>query len=90
LRSFKKGAFVLAIQTGVEVVPAAVLGSREVMAKGSWKIRTGRTIRVRFGRPLPVEGLAVEDRDQLTVRGREAVAALLQDPPGRIEDGSDA
>lgn len=85
LRRFKKGAFVLAIQTGVEVIPAAIVGSREVMRKGSWMIRTGRTIRVRFGEPLSVEGLKMEDREALTKRAREAVAALL-DTPG---DGND-
>jgi len=77
LRSFKKGAFVLAIQTGVEVVPAAILGSREIMRKGSWLIRTGRTVRVRFGTPIPVDGLGLDDRNELTRRGRDAVAALL-------------
>jgi 1-acyl-sn-glycerol-3-phosphate acyltransferase len=85
LRSFKKGAFVLAIQANVEVVPAAILGSREVMAKGSWKIRTGRTITVRFGEPIAVEGLRVEDRDDLTGRAHAAVAALLA--ADRIERG---
>lgn len=79
LRAFKKGAFVLAIQTGVEVVPAAILGSRAVMAKGSWRVRMGRTIRVRFGAPIAVEGLGMENRDDLTRRAREAVAALLEE-----------
>jgi len=87
LRGFKKGAFVLAIQANVEVVPAAILGSREVMAKGSWRIRTGRTITVRFGEPIPVEGLRMEDRDDLTGRARDAVAALLTS--GRIEQGDE-
>lgn len=81
LRAFKKGAFVLAIQTGVEVIPAAVLGSREVMAKGSWWIHTGRTIRLRFGEPIPVDGLTMDDRDALTRRARDAVAGLLAAPP---------
>lgn len=76
LRAFKKGAFVLAIQTGVEVVPAAIIGSREIMRKRSWIIRTGRTIRIRFGTPISVEGLGMDDRDGLTRRAREAVAAL--------------
>jgi len=80
LRAFKKGAFVLAIQTGAEVVPMAILGTRDVMRKGSWWIRTGRTIRVRVGEPLPVTGLKMEDRDALTQRARDAVAALLQAP----------
>lgn len=88
LRHFKKGAFVLAIQANVEVVPAAVLGSREVMAKGSWKIRTGRTITVRFGEPIPVDGLRMEDRDALTRRARDAVASLQA--AARIEGGGDA
>jgi 1-acyl-sn-glycerol-3-phosphate acyltransferase len=80
LRRFKKGAFVLAIQTGVEVIPTAIVGSREVMARGSWWIHTGRTIHVRFGEPIPVEGLGTEDREALTRRGRDAVAALLAAP----------
>ena len=77
LRAFKKGAFVLAIQTGAEVVPAAILGTREIMRKGSWAITRGRTIRVRVGEPLPVEGLGMDDRDELTRRAHQAVAALL-------------
>ena len=80
LRPFKKGAFVLAIQTGAEVVPAALFGTREIMRKGSWMIRTGRTIRVRFGEPLSVQGLGMEDRDALTRRAHDAVAALLGSP----------
>ena len=75
LRPFKKGAFVLAIQTGTEVVPASIEGSRAVMPKGSWRISPG-TIRVRFGEPIPVAGLTLDDRDALTRRAWEAVSAL--------------
>lgn len=75
LHAFKKGAFVLAIQAGVPVVPAAILGSRAVMAKGSWRIRSG-TVRVRFGEAIPVDGMVHADRNDLTRAAREAVAAL--------------
>lgn len=75
LQRFKKGAFVLAIQTGVDVVPAAIFGSRGVMRKGSFLIRPG-TIRVRFGEPIDVEGLDFDDRHELTARAHGAVAAL--------------
>ena len=77
LRPFKKGAFVLAIQTGAEVVPAAVLGTREIMRKGSLKVRTGRTITLRFGEAIPVGGLTLDNRDDLAHRTRSAVATLL-------------
>jgi 1-acyl-sn-glycerol-3-phosphate acyltransferase len=79
LRPFKKGAFVLAIQAGVEVVPAAISGSYEVMRKGSLLIRPG-TITVRFGEPIDVAGLAVEDRNALTDRTWKALAALRVPP----------
>lgn len=76
LGPFKKGAFVLAIQSGVDIVPAAISGSREIMEKGSFRIRAGSSIRVRFGEPIPVEGLGVEDRNQLTDLAWQAVEAL--------------
>lgn len=75
LMPFKKGAFVLAIQTRVDIVPAAITGSREVMRKGSLLVRPG-TIRVRFGDPIEVGGLAFDDRNELTERAQEAVAQL--------------
>lgn len=79
LRPFKKGAFVLAIETGVEVVPVGILGSREVMKKGSLAIHPG-TIRVRFGTPIPVAGRQISQRDRLTEESRAAVASLLSAP----------
>jgi 1-acyl-sn-glycerol-3-phosphate acyltransferase len=79
LQPFKKGAFVLAIQTGAEIVPTAILGSRAVMPKGSFRIRPG-TVTVRFGTPLPVAGLATEQRDALMEQSRDALKRLLAAP----------
>lgn len=79
LQRFKKGAFVLGIQTGVEIVPAAIMGSREVMHKGSLLIGPG-TVTIRFGDPIPVDGLEMQDRDELTRRAHGAVAGLLARP----------
>ena len=76
LQRFKKGAFVLGIQTGTAIVPAAILGSGGIMPKGSFRIRPG-TITIRFGDPIPVEALEMEDRDALTRRAHTAVAGLL-------------
>jgi 1-acyl-sn-glycerol-3-phosphate acyltransferase len=79
LRAFKKGAFVLALQTGVPVIPVGIAGSRAIMPKGSFRIRPGE-IRVRVGDPLPVEGLTMADRDELVREGRGRVAGLMEDP----------
>ncbi len=75
LQRFKKGAFVLAIQAGVPVVPVAIVGSRAIMPKGAWTVKPGE-IEVRIGEPIEVEGLAHGDRDTLLRRAFEAVAEL--------------
>lgn len=75
LQEFKKGAFVLAIQTGTDVVPAAISGSRRILRKGSLLIRSG-TIRVRFGEPIPTASYDMAQRNELTRVAREALLAL--------------
>jgi 1-acyl-sn-glycerol-3-phosphate acyltransferase len=77
LQPFKKGAFVLALETGVPVVPAAILGTREVMPKGSWKIRRGK-VRIVIGEPIPVDGRTLADRDELIGVTHEAVRRLME------------
>ena len=52
--AFKKGAFMLALTSGVDIVPAAVSGSRAILPKGAWRMRGG-VITVRFGPPVPVQ-----------------------------------
>ena len=101
LQPFKKGAFVLAIQAGAPVVPVGISGSRDVLPKGSWRVRRG-TIRVKVGEPIDVRGLEHRHRDRLVREARRRVAALRegQDPkPGpqlargggpRAEDEGDA
>jgi 1-acyl-sn-glycerol-3-phosphate acyltransferase len=79
LQPFKKGAFVLALEAGADIVPTAVLGSRAVMKKHSLFIHPG-TITVRFGEPIAVAGKTTEERDELIHDSREAVARLLAAP----------
>jgi len=75
LQPFKKGPFVLAIQTGADVVPTAVIGARDVMRKGSLFVRPG-TIRIRFGSAIPVGSYDIEQRDELTDRAWRALRDL--------------
>ena len=78
VRPFKKGAFVLGIQAGADIVPAAITGAREVMRKGSWVIRPG-TVRIRFGQPVSVQGYSIKDRNELTERVRGELIRMLDE-----------
>ena len=75
LGPFKKGAFVLAIQTGASVVPAAIFGSREVMKRGSFLINAG-IVRVYFGEPIQVGGYSMASRSKLTHRAQQVVSEI--------------
>jgi 1-acyl-sn-glycerol-3-phosphate acyltransferase len=90
LLPFKKGAFMLALHTGVPIVPFAVAGSRRVFPKGSWRVKAGPII-VRFGRPIPTDGLDAEQRDGLVRRVRDEVRRMRDDArrtlgPGTLEN----
>lgn len=80
LAPFKKGAFVLALQMGVPVVPVAILGSRHVLPKSGWPVRKG-TIRIRVGDPIPVDGMGVSDRDRLRQLAWNEIARLKGERP---------
>jgi 1-acyl-sn-glycerol-3-phosphate acyltransferase len=64
LRPFKKGPFVLAIAAQSPIIPTLVYGTREVMPKGTFWVRSG-TVHLHFLAPVPTQGLAYDDRSEL-------------------------
>ena len=84
LKAFKKGAFVLAVQGKVPLVPLAILGSRRIMAKGARRIRSGE-IRVRIGEPISTEGSTIRDRNRLLKASWDAIFALKGETDERTE-----
>lgn len=77
LREFKEGAAYIAIKSGAQVVPMAINGMRELLPMGSVDIRSGRVL-LRIGKPIPTKDLKLSDREALTARLYEEVAALIK------------
>lgn len=74
---FKKGAAVVALQSGLDCVPIAIAGAREVLKpKSTFLFRPGR-IAVVFGPPVPIAGHTLDDRDRLVAEQRAGVEAAL-------------
>ncbi|MCP2597452.1 1-acyl-sn-glycerol-3-phosphate acyltransferase [Candidatus Aminicenantes bacterium AC-708-M15] len=72
LLPFKRGGFVLAIKSGVPIVPITIIGSREVLPKKKFFIKKGK-IKVIFHSPIPTTELKYEDRFMLTEKVRNAI-----------------
>lgn len=69
---FKDGAFRLAVEAGVPILPLAVSGTGPALAKHDWRI--GRsTATVRVLEPVETAGLTVEDVPALKERVREMI-----------------
>ena len=86
LRPFKKGAATLAIQAGVPVVPLAVSGTRLILPKGGRAVRWGQRVALVVGKPIPTQGLTLQDRDSLTRQLEDAVSELYAEACKRSGD----
>ncbi len=76
LRSFKKGAFMMAIQTGIPLLPVTSNGAFKIMPKTSLLFRPGH-VTIHVGDPIPTAGLTEEDVPELIEKTRAAIAANL-------------
>jgi 1-acyl-sn-glycerol-3-phosphate acyltransferase len=77
LQPFKEGAAYVAIKAGVPLVPIALVGTRDVLAMGSATFHSA-PVTLRFGQPIPVEGLTLRDREKVTEQVRDQVVRMLE------------
>ncbi len=78
LQPFKEGAFYIAINAGVPVVPVALIGSEKILPFGSGTVSPGH-VTLRIGDPVPTEGLTSKDRNLLAEQLYARVYDLLRD-----------
>lgn len=85
LLPFKDGAFRLAIETQSPILPIVVAGTRDCMAKGTFRFQPARA-RARVLKPIETTGLTMDDVPSLRERTREVIAdarrALVQEMRG--------
>jgi 1-acyl-sn-glycerol-3-phosphate acyltransferase len=84
LQSFKKGVFVMALKAGAPIVPISVSGSNKIMPKGKFVMRPGG-VRITFHETVATEGYAIEDRQVIIDRVRQAILAGLEKEEWPIE-----
>ena len=82
LQPFKEGGAYIAIKAQAPLLPVALIGTRAVMAMGSPVFHPFRQVTLRIGDPIPTEGLALRDREQLTEVARTQIVEMLAKPSG--------
>jgi 1-acyl-sn-glycerol-3-phosphate acyltransferase len=63
IHDFKKGAFVLAMKSGVPVVPISISGTRKILEKHSLKLNPG-TVKIVISDPIESTKYKMEEREK--------------------------
>ena len=84
LLPFKKGGFLLAVNTRTKIVPVTIIGSASLLPAGAWKLRPG-TIEVYVDNPVETDGYRLGKLRSLTDQVRRIIAARLDQRGGRRE-----
>jgi 1-acyl-sn-glycerol-3-phosphate acyltransferase len=73
LLPFQRGGFLLAMKSGLPIVPVGIRGSRAIQRRGSWAIRPG-TIVVTYGAPIDPAAYGLRRKKELIEEVRQRIA----------------
>jgi 1-acyl-sn-glycerol-3-phosphate acyltransferase len=76
LQDFKAGAMVLAIKSGVDIVPVAISGTHAILPKGKLLVNPGKVL-IRMGKPIEMKNYSAKDKHDLARIVQNAVAEML-------------
>lgn len=77
LLPFQRGGFLLALKSGLPIVPVGIRGTRAVQRKGVWTIRPG-TVVVSYGAPIDCAAYGIRRKGELIHEVRRRVAELAE------------
>lgn len=76
LKPFQRGAFLLAIRSGLPIVPIAIDGTFEVLPVGKFLVNPG-LVTVRIGNPIDTTQYSVRTKDELRDVTRAEIERML-------------
>lgn len=76
IHAFKKGAFMMAVQTGIPILPVTCNGAFKILPRDTVALRPGH-ITVTIGDPIDTTGLTIEDVPQLMEKTRQEMSKHL-------------
>ena len=80
VKMFKRGTFIIALESDIEIVPVAIKGTRDVVASGGIRIRPNR-VKVQIGEPISGKqaGFGPDEVDKFATYIRDRVVAMRKD-----------
>jgi 1-acyl-sn-glycerol-3-phosphate acyltransferase len=85
LLPFQRGGFLLALRSGLPIVPVGIRGSRDVRGTENLVIHPG-TVEVRYGAPLDPAAYGLRKKRELTAEVRQRIAELAGVEAGEVAE----
>jgi 1-acyl-sn-glycerol-3-phosphate acyltransferase len=84
VKEFKPGAFKLAVEAQVDILPLAISGTANALPKHTWKFSDEPTaMRLIVGEVISTKGLSEGDLPQLMAETRDKIVALKEQLDGQ-------
>lgn len=80
LLPFKKGIFMLALQSQAVIIPIYIEGTRDILPADTWHFNTGKTVTVKIAPSIDTQGMQESDRDVLMERVRRTMLEMKDRP----------
>ena len=80
LGEFKKGGFLLAIQTESIIIPIGLRGTEGAMHPDTWDFSLGQKLEAHVGTPIDTANFSIDERDTLMQEVRTQILALSKKP----------
>ncbi len=77
VKPFKKGGFVMAVDTGAPIVPIILRGTRSIMAKGSWRINPGN-VTLSIEKPIDTTDYTRDTKEDLIKTVRSVICEVFE------------
>ena len=77
LKPFKKGGFVMAVDTGTPIVPIILRGTRSIMTKGSWRINPDK-VNLSIEKPIDTSGYTRDTKEDLIEKVRSVICEVFE------------
>jgi 1-acyl-sn-glycerol-3-phosphate acyltransferase len=76
LGGFKKGGFMVAIQTGAMIVPVGIQNTEKILPPDTLSFNLNQQVRLTLGEPIDASKYDIEQRERLMEEVRDAIQAL--------------
>ncbi len=76
LGPFKKGGFVMAIESGATIIPVGIRGTENVLKPKTTEFFLDQEVKITVGSPIEASGYTIKEKEQLMAEVRASIAEL--------------